>query len=49
MWHSPDLGKKVTVKVFGYMKTGAKCVKAGGKETQINKYTGKKPVETRWE
>lgn len=32
MRHSPDLGKKVTMKVFGYVKTGAKCVKASGRE-----------------
>lgn len=33
MPHSPDSVKKVTVKVFGYMKMGAKCIKAGGNET----------------
>lgn len=32
MQHSPDSVKQVTVKVFRYMKTGAKCTKAGGKE-----------------
>lgn len=32
MRHSPDLGKKVTMKVFRYMKTGAKCVQASGRE-----------------
>lgn len=44
MQHSPDSVKKVTVKVFGYVKTRAKWIKARGKEalkltnTQGNKH-----------